>query len=43
MVNEEGREAECSTTVEAFFVMLTPFAERLVVDWWLNVGLNLTL
>ena len=43
MVNEEGREAECSTTVEAFFAMLIPFAEGLVADWRLNVGLNLTL
>ena len=43
MVNEEGREAECSTTVEVFFATLAPFAEGLVVDWRLNVGLNLTL
>ena len=43
MVNEEGREAECSTTVEAFFAMLMTFAEGLMEDWRLNGCLNSTL
>lgn len=43
MVNEEGREADYPATAGAFFAMLIPFAEGLVADWRLNVGLNLTL
>lgn len=43
MVNEEGREADYPATAGAFFATLTSFAEGLVVDWRLNVGLNLTL
>ena len=43
MVNEEGCAAGYPATAGAFFVMLAPFAEGLVVDWWVNVGLNLTL
>lgn len=43
MVNEEGCAADYLATAGAFFVMLTPFAEGLVVDWRLNVGLILTL
>ena len=43
MVNEEGCEADYPATAGAFFATLTPFAEGLVVDWRLDVGLNLTL
>lgn len=43
MVNEEGCEGGILTTAGAFFATLTPFAEGLVADWRLNVGLILTL